>query len=139
MNVFKSRPCCRFWLICFFSGKSTRTYLRYICSLARTHSRTRAYTQTLARTHIRTHAHAHTHTHTHTHIHAHLNACTLTRAHACPVSLFYSPFRFQARYVITNGYGGVMTWTLDLDDFAGKFCGHGKYPLWSAVNTECQK
>ena len=46
---------------------------------------------------------------------------------------------FQVRYVRANGYGGVMTWSLPLDDFTGKLCGQGRYPLWSAVNTECQR
>ncbi|KAK7112259.1 hypothetical protein V1264_011736 [Littorina saxatilis] len=47
--------------------------------------------------------------------------------------------RGKARYAKDNGYGGVMTWALDLDDFSGTFCGQGKYPLWSAVNNECSK
>ncbi|XP_076449216.1 chitinase-3-like protein 1 isoform X2 [Babylonia areolata] len=46
--------------------------------------------------------------------------------------------REKARYAKTNGYGGVMTWSLPLDDFTGTFCGQGAYPLWSAVNAECQ-
>ncbi|KAL8559486.1 hypothetical protein ACOMHN_037150 [Nucella lapillus] len=44
--------------------------------------------------------------------------------------------REKARYVKVNGYGGVMTWCLDLDDFSGTLCGEGKYPLWSAVTAE---
>ncbi|XP_050394209.1 chitotriosidase-1 [Patella vulgata] len=44
--------------------------------------------------------------------------------------------REKARYVKDNGFGGVMVWALDLDDFQGT-CGEGKYPLMKAVNDEC--
>ena len=31
---------------------------------------------------------------------------------------------------------GVMFWTIDLDDFSGRFCNQGKYPLINAVRDE---
>jgi len=40
----------------------------------------------------------------------------------------------KSEYIKANGYGGGMIWALDLDDFTGKFCGQGKYPLLSAIN-----
>lgn len=45
--------------------------------------------------------------------------------------------RLKVRHVLDTGYGGVMLWTLDFDDFGGTMCGMGTYPLWKAVNDEC--
>jgi len=37
-------------------------------------------------------------------------------------------------YIKNNGYGGWITWNLDLDDFAGTSCGSGPYPLLNVLN-----
>ena len=35
----------------------------------------------------------------------------------------------QVRYLQEQKFGGAFVWSLDLDDFAGKFCGEGNHPL----------
>lgn len=40
----------------------------------------------------------------------------------------------KVTYLKTGGYGGWMTWNLDLDDFSGAYCGAGPYPLHKALN-----
>jgi len=40
----------------------------------------------------------------------------------------------KANYVRDNGYGGVMTWAIDLDDTTNQ-CGQGKYPLMNALKN----
>ena len=39
----------------------------------------------------------------------------------------------RANYIIGKDLGGVMFWAPDLDDFQGKFCNRGKYPLMNTV------
>lgn len=42
--------------------------------------------------------------------------------------------RHKSEYVRAMGLGGAMTWSLDLDDFNGKYCGCGKSPLLKTIN-----
>ncbi|XP_050394203.2 chitotriosidase-1 [Patella vulgata] len=44
--------------------------------------------------------------------------------------------REKVCYVKSNGYGGVMVWSLDLDDFIGICPGGQLYPLLNAINDE---
>ena len=41
----------------------------------------------------------------------------------------------QVSYIKSEGFGGVMVWALDLDDFSGS-CGQGKYPLMRSIIEE---
>lgn len=36
-----------------------------------------------------------------------------------------------------SGYGGIMVWSVDMDDFGGR-CGSGKFPLLTALNNELE-
>ena len=40
----------------------------------------------------------------------------------------------KVEYIKARGFGGWMTWNLDLDDFTGNHCGAGKYPLHKHIN-----
>ncbi|XP_008575859.1 PREDICTED: chitotriosidase-1 isoform X1 [Galeopterus variegatus] len=45
-------------------------------------------------------------------------------------------FKAKVSYLKQKGLGGAMVWTLDLDDFAGFFCGQGQYPLIQTLRQE---
>lgn len=42
--------------------------------------------------------------------------------------------RHKAEFIRAMDLGGAMIWALDLDDFTGKYCGCGKYPLLTTIN-----
>lgn len=44
---------------------------------------------------------------------------------------------FQMAWLKEEGFGGVMIWSMDMDDFRGQ-CGSGKYPLINAMRQELE-
>jgi chitinase len=45
--------------------------------------------------------------------------------------------RTKINWLKTEGFGGIMVWSVDLDDFRGH-CGTGKYPLLKAMHKELE-
>ncbi|KAK7880268.1 hypothetical protein WMY93_030635 [Mugilogobius chulae] len=45
----------------------------------------------------------------------------------------------KVSYLSSKRLGGAAVWSMDLDDFAGQFCGQGKYPLISHLKSELSK
>ncbi|XP_077369021.1 acidic mammalian chitinase-like isoform X2 [Festucalex cinctus] len=44
-------------------------------------------------------------------------------------------FEIKTQYLKDEHFGGAFVWALDLDDFAGHFCGQGSYPLISYLRS----
>ncbi|XP_056293636.1 acidic mammalian chitinase-like [Pseudoliparis swirei] len=43
-------------------------------------------------------------------------------------------YETKVRYLQEQKFGGAFVWALDLDDFAGRFCGEGNHPLLGHLN-----
>ncbi|KAM6980679.1 putative chitinase 10 [Aplochiton taeniatus] len=44
-------------------------------------------------------------------------------------------YQTKVSYMQENKFGGAFVWALDLDDFAGQFCGEGNHPLMNHLRT----
>ena len=47
-----------------------------------------------------------------------------------------NPFNVNFSFILDKGLAGAFFWSLELDDFSGKYCAMGKYPLVTAVHKE---
>jgi chitinase len=45
--------------------------------------------------------------------------------------------RTKVDWLKTEGFGGIMVWSVDLDDFRG-YCGTGKFPLLKSMTKELE-
>ncbi|XP_075318416.1 acidic mammalian chitinase-like [Odontesthes bonariensis] len=46
----------------------------------------------------------------------------------------HKSYEVKVRYLQDQKFGGAFVWALDLDDFAGQFCGEGSHPLLAHLN-----
>uniref|UniRef100_A0A671V6R8 Chitotriosidase-1 n=1 Tax=Sparus aurata TaxID=8175 RepID=A0A671V6R8_SPAAU len=44
-------------------------------------------------------------------------------------------YEIKVRYMQEQKFGGAFVWALDLDDFAGRFCGEGSHPLLAHLRS----
>ncbi|XP_030277720.1 acidic mammalian chitinase-like [Sparus aurata] len=47
----------------------------------------------------------------------------------------WQSYEIKTQYLKENKFGGAFIWSMDLDDFAGQFCGQGSYPLIRRLRT----
>lgn len=48
---------------------------------------------------------------------------------------FFLTLFTQVSYLKANEFGGAFVWSLDLDDFDGRFCEQGDYPFTSHLHN----
>lgn len=47
--------------------------------------------------------------------------------------------KIKVAFAAKKRLAGIMWWSLDMDDFSGRFCGQGKYPLIKSTWNEYKK